>query len=65
MTHYQWRPQLRDPADEMVLGAAANARAGALVTYNLREFISAKRFGIRVLAPEQAFKYFDLAIPST
>ena len=63
LTHYQWRPQLRDPADEMVLEAAANARVGALVTYNLRDFIPAKRFGIQVLTPEQAFKYFDLAIP--
>ena len=33
LTHYQWRPQLRDPADEMVLEAAANARVHALVTY--------------------------------
>jgi putative PIN family toxin of toxin-antitoxin system len=56
-------PQLRDPADEMVLEAAANARVGALVTYNVRDFIPAKRFGIQVLTPEQAFKYFDLAIP--
>lgn len=63
LTHYQWRPQLRDPADEMVLEAAANTRVGALVTYNARDFIPAKRFGIRVLTPEQAFKYFDLAIP--
>jgi predicted nucleic acid-binding protein len=29
-THYQWRPQLRDPADEMVLEAAANAQAHAI-----------------------------------
>jgi len=63
LTHYQWRPQLRDPADEMVLEAAANARVDVLVTYNLRDFIPAKRFGIQVLTPEQAFKYFDLAIP--
>ena len=62
MTHHQWRPQLRDPADEMALETAANARVGALVTYNLRDFIPANRFGIQVLTPEQAFKYFDLAI---
>ena len=28
-THYQWRPQLRDPADEMVLETAANAQCQA------------------------------------
>ena len=59
LTHHQWRPQLRDPADEMALETAANARVGALVTYNLRDFIPAKRFGIQVLTPEQAFKYFN------
>ena len=61
LTHYQWRPQLRDPADEMVLEAAANARVDALVTYNLRDFLPAERFGISVLAPEQTFERFDLA----
>lgn len=61
LTHYQWRPQLRDPADEMVLEAAVNAQVDALVTYNLRDFAPAMRFGISVLTPEQAFKQFDLA----
>ena len=61
-THYQWRPQLRDPADEMVLEAAANAQALAIVTYNLRDFGPAKRFGIPVLNPEQTFQHFDLTV---
>lgn len=59
-THYQWRPQLRDPSDEMVLEAAANAQVDALVTYNLRDFQPAKRFGITVLTPEQTFEHFNL-----
>jgi len=59
-THYQWRPQLRDPADEMVLEAAVNAQANAIVTYNLRDFKPAGRFGILVLNPEQAFRQFHL-----
>ena len=29
-THFLWRPQLRDPGDEMVLEAAGNGRADAL-----------------------------------
>ena len=33
--HYSWRPQLPDPTDELVLDAAVNGRAAALVTYNL------------------------------
>lgn len=59
-THYQWRPQLRDPSDEMVLEAAVNAQAHAIVTYNLRDFKPAQRFGIWVLNPEQAFQQFHL-----
>jgi hypothetical protein len=31
--HFQWRPQSRDLNDEMVLEAAINGRADALVTY--------------------------------
>jgi putative PIN family toxin of toxin-antitoxin system len=59
-THYQWRPQLRDPADEMVLEAAVNAQAHAIVTYNLRDFLPALRFGIPVLNPQQTFNQFGL-----
>jgi putative PIN family toxin of toxin-antitoxin system len=62
ITHYQWRPQLRDPADEMVLEAAANAQAQAIVTYNLRDFAPAKLFGIHVLNPEQTFQQLRLSV---
>jgi hypothetical protein len=41
----------------MVLEAAANGRAGMLVTFNLRDFGSApSRFGIEVLLPREALK---------
>lgn len=50
--HFQWRPQLRDPADEMVLEAAINGRADALVTHNARDFsVAAARFGLRIVTP--------------
>lgn len=49
---FQWRPQLRDASDEMVLEAAVNGRASALVTYNVRDFLpAASKFGLRVLRP--------------
>jgi putative PIN family toxin of toxin-antitoxin system len=63
-THYQWRPQLRDPSDEMVLEAAVNADADAIVTYNLRDFAPAASFGIPVLNPEQVFQHFHLPRPA-
>lgn len=61
-THYQWRPQLRDPSDEMVLEAAVNVRADAIVTYNQRDFGPARLFGVPVLNPEQVFKKFSVAV---
>jgi predicted nucleic acid-binding protein len=50
--YFLWRPQLRDAADEMVLEAAANAQASALVSFNLRHFSPAARlFDLRVERP--------------
>ena len=48
---FLWRPQLRDADDDMVLEAAVNGRADALVTYNLRDFAAASRFGLYVAKP--------------
>ena len=54
-THFLWRPQLRDPNDEMVLEAAVNGRADALVSFNLRDFGNApNRFGVELLLPRVA-----------
>lgn len=49
---FQWRPQLSDPNDEMVLEAAVNGRADRLVTHNVRDFLSAGvKFGLPVVRP--------------
>lgn len=54
---FLWRPQLRDPGDEMVLEAAANGRADALVTFNKRDFAdTVGAFGIEVLSPQQTLR---------
>ena len=53
---FQWRPQLSDPADEMVLEAAINCGA-AIVTHNLRDFGTApSRFGLALLTPAEALQ---------
>lgn len=50
--YFSWRPQLRDADDELVLECAANARARAIVTFNLADFLpAAHEFGIDVLRP--------------
>ena len=54
---FQWRPQLADPNDEMVLEAAVNGRADVLVTHNVRHFSKgAAMFGLRVLRPGELLK---------
>ena len=54
---YRWRPQTRDAADEMVLEAAINAKADAIITFNRRDFGSAPgRFGIECWLPGQALE---------
>jgi len=59
--HFQWRPQSRDPNDEMLLEAAINGRADALVTYNTSDFRAAEaRFGIRVVTPSELLKKVKL-----
>jgi len=56
-THFLWRPQLRDPGDEMVLEAAVNGRADALVTFNVRDFGTAPaQFGVEILLPREAIR---------
>jgi len=56
-THFLWRPQLRDPGDEMVLEAAVNGQADLLVTFNVRDFGPVpSRFGIEVMIPRDALE---------
>jgi predicted nucleic acid-binding protein len=55
--HFQVRPQLIDPGDEMVLEAAVNGHAESIVTFNLFHFLpAANAFGIRVAAPGSILK---------
>lgn len=56
-SHFFWRPQLKDPADEMVLEAAVNGRADAIVTFNVRDYGRAPaRFGVGVFLPSEALR---------
>lgn len=59
--HFAWRPMLHDAADEMVLEAAVNGQADALVTFNLKDFLpAASGLGVEVIAPITALHVFDL-----
>jgi putative PIN family toxin of toxin-antitoxin system len=59
---FLWRPTLRDPDDDMVLEAAVNGRADAIVTFNHRDFApAAEKFGIEVLSPGAAVRILERA----
>lgn len=54
---FLWRPQLRDPADEMVLETAVNGGAERLATFNLKHFEEAAAgFGILAATPAAIWK---------
>jgi predicted nucleic acid-binding protein len=60
-TFFRWRPQLRDPGDEMVLEAAVNGRAQAIVTFNRRHYEGVReRFGIEILNPGETLRRIRL-----
>jgi putative PIN family toxin of toxin-antitoxin system len=55
--HFLWRGRLRDANDDMVLDAAINGHADAIVTFNRRDYGGVPdEFGIAVLAPRDALK---------
>lgn len=59
--HFRWRPQVHDSNDEMVLEAAINGDANALVTYNTSDFsAAAERFDLPVLTPAAVLKKVKL-----
>jgi putative PIN family toxin of toxin-antitoxin system len=48
------RPLSTDPNDDMVLDVAINGRADAIVTQNIKHFITpARRYGLKVLSPAE------------
>lgn len=58
---FLWRPQLRDPNDDLVLELAVNgqgsADAVAIITSNQKDFWpQASKFGVEVMTPRQFFQ---------
>ena len=54
---FLWRPQLKDPKDEMILETAVNGRTDLVVTMDLRHLKQGlKRFGILAAMPGPALR---------
>ena len=57
LPYFLWRPRLHDPADEMVLDAAVNGRAHAIVIFNVQDFLpEARQFQLEVLTPAEILR---------
>lgn len=58
--YFRWRPQLRDPGDELVLEAAVNGRASTIVTFNEKHLREARTsFDIEVLRPGEVLRRLE------
>ena len=49
---YLWRPQLKDPSDDMVLELAVTASCNYILTYNIKDFKGSEKFGITAITPK-------------
>jgi predicted nucleic acid-binding protein len=50
--YFRWRPMLPDPDDDRILEVAV--RTGSpIVTFNVKDFRGAERFGIRTMSPSE------------
>ncbi len=49
---FLWRPVLKDPDDDFILELAVKCNA-IIVTWNIKDFKKAARFGINVVTPKE------------
>lgn len=55
--YFLWRPQIKDPKDDMVLELVANAQADFLITFNTKDFKqAAQKFNFNLVTPQQFLK---------
>ncbi len=50
---YLWRPVLPDPGDDFILELAVESDCDFIVTFNVRDFAGAERFGIEAVTPQE------------
>ena len=50
---YLWRPVLPDPKDDFILELAVESQCDYIVTFNVRDFAGAEKFGVEVITPQE------------
>lgn len=58
--YFLWRPFLKDPKDDMILELAIESQSRYIVTFNIKDFKGADKFGINVLKPVDFLKEVNL-----
>ncbi|MDQ3634352.1 MAG: putative toxin-antitoxin system toxin component, PIN family [Acidobacteriota bacterium] len=48
-----WRPTLRDPKDDFVLELAVESNCDYVITFNIKDFNEAEKFGIKAINPSE------------
>lgn len=61
---FSWRPAVRDPNDDMFVELAINGQADRLLSFNIKDYDGAARFGIRVLPPGPALAEWRASWPN-
>jgi putative PIN family toxin of toxin-antitoxin system len=51
--YFLWRPAASDPNDDLILEAAIASNSDFIITFNTRNFLEGRRFGIRCLTPKE------------
>ena len=57
--YFLLRPFLRDPGDDFIVELAVAARAGFIVTHNIRDFAEAAEYGIHVIKPHEFLRILE------
>jgi len=50
--YYLWRPVLKDVKDDFILELAVESECDFIVTYNIKDFKGAEKFGIEAITPK-------------
>ena len=57
--YFRLRPFLPDPGDEFLLELAVAGRADGIVTHNVRYFVGADPFGIKIVIPREFLRTIE------